>query len=214
MSSNPPVLETPYQREKGYASRYRDLRFQEGTGPSTHRREVRTLHRLLAGSAPPETGPWLDLACGTGRLSGELPGPVLQVDRHREMLAAAPGDRPRLVARASALPFADRQFAGSLCMRLFQHLPTAEERIAVLSELGRVTRGPILLSFFDALSLQHLRRLLARRLGKRRSGRGAIRRRQFVREAEAAGLRVERVLALSPWISEQCLVRAVAAAAD
>ncbi|MCR9247093.1 MAG: class I SAM-dependent methyltransferase [bacterium] len=208
------MAETPYEREPGYAMRYRDRRFQSGSGAATDRRERRALRDLLAAAsaATPTataTGIWLDAPSGAGRMSDELPQPVVQVDRDPEMVRAAPGDGARACASVLRLPFVDDAFAGALCHRLLQHIPTPVERIDILRELRRVTTGPIVFSFFDARSLQHVRRQLRRRLGKRRSGRSAVSRRQLQRELAAAGLRAVRFVALRRFFSDQTLVLCV-----
>lgn len=199
------MTETAYRREPGYAERYRDRRFASGSGTGTDRRERAALRALLAAAQWP-TGPWLDAPSGAGRMSDELPGAVVQVDRDPAMVRACPGERPRACASVHALPFADDAFAGALCHRLLQHIPTPVERIAILRELARVTRGPIVVSFFDARSLQHLRRRLRRRLGKLRSGRSAVARGAFLRELGQAGLRPVAVRALCRFVTEQTLV--------
>lgn len=197
-----PVQPTPYVREPGYAERYRDRRFATGSGSGTDRRERKALRALLRTLAAP-SGPWLDAPAGAGRMSAELPQPVVRVDRDLAMLRAQEGNPLRVQGCATALPFADGTFAGALCCRLLQHLPTREERTAVLAELRRTTRGPVVVTFFDAHSLQSLRRGLRRAMGKTRSGRSAIPRAQFVREAEAAGLVVVRFVALRRFLAEQ-----------
>jgi hypothetical protein len=199
------VEPTPYRREPGYALRYRDQRFRTGHGARTDRRERAALQRLLA-SLPAPSGPWLDVPSGAGRLTSLLPGGAVQVDRDPAMLAASPVPGPRACASAAALPFADGAFAGAFCCRLLQHLPTPAERIAVLRELARVSRGPVVVSFFDAASLLAVRRLLRRAWGKPRSGRGATSRAAFRREALAAGLVPVRAVALLRFLSEQTLV--------
>ena len=120
-----------------------------------------------------------------------------------EMLRAIDGREQRACACATALPFRDDTFAGTLCCRLLQHLPAAAERVAVLRELCRVSRGPVLVTFFDRRSLQSLRRAVRRALGKARSGRSSITRAEFQREARAAGLRVVRFVALRRFLAEQ-----------
>jgi SAM-dependent methyltransferase len=150
---------------------------------------------------------WLDVPCGAGRLSELLPGTVVQVDRAREMLGAAPAAGHRQVcASAGALPFRDDAFAGSLCHRLLHHVPRSAERVRILSELRRVTDGPVLVSFFHAVSVQNARRLLRRGLRSRRSGRVAITLRRFRRELQAAGLRTRAAVPLMPLWSEQWLI--------
>lgn len=197
--------ETPYLREAGYAERYRDQRFHSGSGRGTHRREARAIERLLAGVAGVDsTGPWLDVPAGAGRLTDLLPAAstAVQVDRSLEMLkAAGPGHR-RICASALHLPFPDRSFAGVLCMRLLHHIESSEERVRILRELGRVSRGPVVLSFFHSVSLQHLRRLLRRR----QSRRVAVRLATLRDELHAAGLTLVKQQPLRRFVSEQWLL--------
>lgn len=197
-------MDTPYRREPGYAMRYRDVRFSSAHGPATDRRERLALQRLLA-LLPAAHGRWLDVPSGTGRLSAALPGPAVAVDREIAMLQAIPQPGARVCASATALPFADGSFAGALCMRLLQHIPHAPERVRILAELRRVSRGPVIVSYFDARSLQHLRRLFRRATGKPRSGRSAIARASFAADARAAGLRVVAQQALRRFVTEQTL---------
>ncbi len=207
----PAVQDTPYLREPGYARRYRDQRFCTDHGPGTDRRERRAVRRLLrfCTAAP---GIWLDLPSGAGRMSGELPGPTVLVDRDPDMLAAAEpasavaNRRGGICAAAAAMPFGDGSFAGALCCRLLQHIPGSEERIRILSEFRRVTRGPLIASFFDAHSLLHLRRVLRRKLGKKRSGRSAVSRRQLADDARRAGYRVRQWHSLGRFMAEQTFV--------
>jgi ubiquinone/menaquinone biosynthesis C-methylase UbiE len=197
--------ETAYRRAPGYAQHYQQERFSTGSGKGTLARERRALQALLnrAAAGP---GSWLDMPCGTGRLSGMLPQPTVLVDRDMAMLQLCSPDSARLRARALALPFADDSFAGALCMRLLHHIPEQEERSAILRELGRVTNGPIIVSFFHSFSLQHGRRVLARLFGKPRSGRSAISLSQFARDLQRANLQQVASHALNPFISEQRLV--------
>ena len=202
------MVETPYAREPGYARRYRDERFRGGSGASTDRREREALRSLLS-LAHGDGGPWLDAPCGAGRMTGELPGPVVMLDSDAAMVALCDRARPRVCASVHALPFADDTFAGGLCHRLLQHIPTPVERIDILRELARVTRGPIVVSFFDARSLQHLRRCIRRAFGKQRSGRCAVSRRAFFAEVAAAGLRVVATRPLRRFVAEQTLALCV-----
>lgn len=209
-----PVPETPYTREDGYARRYRDVRFASGSGAGTDRRERAALAALLAEAfrrGLAVDGPWLDAPSGAGRMSGALPGLVVQADRDAAMVVAAGPGRPRACASVHALPFRDDAFAGVLCHRLLQHIPGGAERRAILAELARVSRGIVVVSFFDALSLQSLRRVLRRWTGKNRSGRSAVRRGVFLAECRAAGLEPVGVRALRRFLGEQTLVLCVRA---
>lgn len=214
-SRETPPAETPYVREPGYAERYRDRRFHSGSGPGTHARELAAVADLLraAGAA---AGPWLDVPAGAGRLSDACPQPVVQVDRDPAMLRACPpaAGRARVCASALRLPFADDAFAGVLCLRLLQHIAATDERTALLRELARVSRGPVLFSYFDAASLPHWRRQLRRALGKTRSGRCAVRWARLAAELRAAGLRPIARRPLRRFFSEQTLVLSVPCTTD
>jgi hypothetical protein len=201
------VHESSYEREPGYAERYRDRRFRTGSGSGTDRRERKAIASLLSNTAV-NKGIWLDAPCGAGRLSDELPGPAVLVDRDPNMVVAAGDARPRACASVHSLPFGDDAFSGALCMRLLQHIATPAERITILRELARVTKGPIVVSFFDARSMQHFRRRLRPLLGKRRSGRVAVSRRDFRQELCDAGLEVVAMRSLLRFVGEQTLVLA------
>lgn len=164
----------------------------------------------LLARADTMSGPWLDVPAGAGRLSDACPQPVVQVDRDLVMLRAcqARPERPRVCASALHLPFADGSFAGVLCLRLLQHIAPANERTRVLAELARVSRGPVLFSYFDAATLQHWRRKLRRALGKTHSGRCAVRWPTLRAELAAVGLRPLVRRPLQRFVSEQTLVLA------
>ncbi|GAB4150421.1 MAG: hypothetical protein Fur0037_18950 [Planctomycetota bacterium] len=197
-------METPYRREPGYAERYRDRRFATRHGPGTDRRERRAIRTLLA-RIPDKEGPWLDVPSGAGRLSEELPGPAVLVDRDRSMLAACRTRGRSVCASALALPFPDGAFHGALCMRLLQHIPSRTERVRILAELRRVARGPLIVSFFDAATVQHVRRVLRRATGKPVSGRCAITRAAFADEVAESGSELACMIALRRFVSEQTL---------
>lgn len=199
------MQESRYDRESGYAERYRDRRFQTGTGSRTDVRERKAIASLLRRATIPD-GIWLDAPCGAGRLSLELPGKAILVDRDPNMVVAADDHMLRACASVHALPFENDAFAGVLCMRLLQHIATPDERITILRELARVSRGPIVVSFFDACSLQHLRRRLRPLMGKRRSGRFAVSRRSFREELALSGLRMHGMRALARFVGEQTIV--------
>ena len=201
-----PPQDAPWSRPDGYAKAYAEARFTTGTGTRTDRRERRILQRLvrLVDVGP---GPWLDVPSGAGRLSGLLPGPVIRCDRDEAMLEAC-GSGPRVRASALALPFRDRSFRGALCFRLLHHLPETEQRLQVLRELRRVSDGPLIFSFFHSASIQHVRRVVRRRFGKKRSSRGGISWRRLLVELQEAGYRVKAAHGLAPLVSEQWIVLA------
>ena len=169
------------------ASRYGRDRFP----PRRLRRERRTLGRLLPSLA---AGPRLDLACGAGRFGDLLArgGPLTGADASPAMLheTAGTGSYAALVgADARRLPFRDRAFAAAACIRLLQHLDSADRRL-VLAELRRVVAGRVVVSFFDAGTLEAWRaRSRRREIRSRRSVPMA----EFEADCAAAGWRITRV---------------------
>jgi SAM-dependent methyltransferase len=202
----------PY-RDPAAAAAYARERWTRGSGPATDRREREALAGLLERAGLPRGARVLDCPCGAGRLADLLAARGLvpvAADQSPAMLAHAAGalagaSLPRRLAAADALalPFRDGAFDLVLCHRLLHHLPAEGERRALLRSLAAATRRWAIVSWFDAVSLQHLRRALRR--GRRPSGRHAIRRGVLARDAAAAGLRVVAVRALRPWVSELTL---------
>jgi len=199
----------PY-REPAAAEHYARGRFARGSGPATDRRERAALAEMLARAGLRRGDRVLDCPSGAGRLAGLLAERglvVVAADQSAPMLAhageamAAAGVPRRLAAAdALALPFRSGAFDLVLCHRLAHHLERQEERRALLSSLAAASRRWVLLSWFDAASLQHLRRALRRPF--RPSRRHAVTRAALVRDAAAAGLRPAALRALRPFVSE------------
>lgn len=167
----------------GSGSIYRDTRF--GTTRAAER-DPRMIARLLQ-RFPLEVGApsVLDVPCGAGRLTPHLArGTRLLVgaDASRSMLAAA-AETASEHARASAwrLPFRAGAFDLVVCCRLFHHVATDAERVALLRELLRVADERVLVSFWDAGSLAAWRSRRRRaRPGRRPETRVAITRRSML----------------------------------
>jgi len=91
--------------------------------------EVERLVSVIAGLAPART---LDVACGTGFLTRQLPGEVVGLDQSESMVAVAAERMPgaRIVGGdAVPLPFADGQFERVFTSHFYGHLlPGERER--------------------------------------------------------------------------------------
>jgi SAM-dependent methyltransferase len=83
--------------------------------------------------------------------------------------AAARADTELLLGDLARLPFAERSFDAVVCCRLLHHLERAEDLARVVAELVRVSRGLVLVSYWDAAALPAWRRRLlpARRAPRR-----------------------------------------------
>ena len=166
----------------------------------------------------------LDLPCGTGRITTFLLGlgyRVVAADFSEHMLEQAreacgashvPAEAEVTFGRQDVLAttFADGEFDAVVCNRLFHHFTEGETRRRALKELARVSRGPIVASFFCSFALSSLKfRIVNAMKGVTPSDRVPIPLPQFTRDVEAAGLRVESVLPVRWGVSPQTYVKAV-----
>ncbi len=186
-----------------------------------HRREREAILRAMAAVAPPASV--LDLPCGTGRATRLLTALgycVTAADASPRMVQMARASWPTdgqgrpdraqvqyAVCNAMATGFASRHFDAVLCNRLLHHFREPQARQAVLRELGRVCRGPVVVSFFNVLALDALKTWLQRKLGRHeRNGRLARRGtwlKAFRDDVKAAGLRVDRTIPVRRFVSQQ-----------
>lgn len=176
--------------------------------PSTTRAELRVAARLLGERGRGEK--ILDVPCGRGRLGPFLrslsPESLVGADGSRAMLTGGRETHDiRLVADAGALPFPSREFGIVVCMRLLHHFSESADRIAILSELARVSADLVLVSYYESRSLEGMRRRWRR---KRPSGRVGIPAAGFRADLAAAGLSPLRRASLLPLVREQNLVLA------
>ncbi|MHC4445630.1 MAG: class I SAM-dependent methyltransferase [Planctomycetota bacterium] len=88
------------------------------------------------------------------------------------------------------------------CARLIQHLPASKTRVSVLSELGRVARKGLVLSFFDSKTYKHRRRMHKQRRNGKIRHRYAMTRQELIAEAQQAGLTLVKMYALLPGFAE------------
>ena len=88
-----------------------------------------------------------------------------------------------------ALSYADNEFDAVVANRLFHHYTLRATRIAALKELGRVSRGPVIVFFTNTWTLRGLN-FHARQLFEQSKERSPISLSEFRRNGEAAGLRL------------------------
>ena len=98
--------------------------------------DVRTLTEVVASLPPART---LDVAAGTGFLTGHLGGRVVAVDASAAMLAESRRrhEHPLVRADAFALPFPDRSFHRVFTAHFYGHLSGAQ-RVRFLAEAARI----------------------------------------------------------------------------
>lgn len=184
-------------------------------GTATDRRERQCLQRALVDL--PRGAAVLDLPCGAGRLLPFLTGlgyAVTAADSSPHMVELArehararslpmPPDR-FIVASVFETPFRDGEFDAVVCNRLLHHFREPAARRAAMRELARISRGPVIVSFFCSRSIDaivfNLKQTISRRPA---TDRIPIATRTLIADAAAAGLRVERWLPARPPVSRQ-----------
>jgi SAM-dependent methyltransferase len=159
-----------YQRqyaEEGRAAEYNALYRERFTKRLSTQREYRLLTGLLG--SQPRSQRLLDLPCGGGRLSPALApftdllieadigaGQVLHA-KHQSHITIP---QVWLTASGFKIPLRSASVDGVVCCRLSHHLPQAEERERLVSELLRVSKRFALMTYFDYSSPKNLSRRL------------------------------------------------------
>jgi ubiquinone/menaquinone biosynthesis C-methylase UbiE len=132
------------------------------------------------------------------------------IERARELagargLAAITGF---LVEDVLATSFADDTFDAVICNRLFHHFFEPEIRVRALRELARISRGPIVISFFCSESISSTAFLLKNQLRRTpATDRVPIPFRAISADIAEAGLKVEQRIATKPLLGKQCYLK-------
>jgi SAM-dependent methyltransferase len=134
-----------------HAEGYEDGRFGDLRGRVYRALEERAIRRAIQPLA--RGGRILDVACGTGRVTALLVregfAEVVGSDVSPAMMAVAQRHLPHVEffqSDATRLPFDDRSFDAVTCMGLLMHLD-ADTRVAVLKQLARVSRRPLVVQY-------------------------------------------------------------------
>jgi ubiquinone/menaquinone biosynthesis C-methylase UbiE len=180
-------------------------------GSALRRLNQRLLERRLSAALRAASGGTvLDVPCGTGILRGLFASLRLRAtgaDISPAMLAATAmrGGAPLVRADVGRLPFRDGAFDAVVCNRFLMHL-TPDARPAVLGELGRVSRGPVVFTVCHPYTLKTTFRRLRRRLGFAAKRRRRLDVAALAGEVAAAGLRLRGVAWVAPLLSEVWVV--------
>jgi 2-polyprenyl-3-methyl-5-hydroxy-6-metoxy-1,4-benzoquinol methylase len=147
-------------------------------------------------------GPILDVPVGYGRFQELLSahGPVQSLDFN---YYAVLYQQQRLgISRASVnglaenLPYKDNSFEIVFSMRLFQHVHERDQRVAILKEFKRVSRRWMIVSLY----LQTPLHTLHRRISHPPSRITMLTKTQLLEELDAAGVRLEKMVAVVPGV--------------
>lgn len=193
-------------------------------GHPRDRREQSAIRRALAGT--PAGSKVLDLPCGTGRLlpllhrlgyditEADYSAHMVEQARRlwQDFLTATPDASGTAVAFETQdvmkTAYTDGIFDAVICNRLFHHFTESSTRICALAELRRISRGPVIVSFFDSATLgakaKNLMNLLR---GRAPNGRLPIPMAALLADARAAGLALDGVFRTRGRISPQTYIR-------
>lgn len=146
----------------------------------------------------------LDFPCGTGRLTKLLQEKFVMIsgaDGAASMVKLASANTGNGSPRTVAVQFyesdvfdsgfTDGQFDSVVCNRLFHHFTEATDRVKALSELRRISKGSIVISFFNSFSTSMAFRKIGKYVrGRRFEDRVGVSMNQFMQEVESCGLKV------------------------
>ena len=176
---------------------------------------VECLNSIPAGSKV------LDLPCGTGRMTRTLVArgyDVTSADASPAMLARAKDHYAAYRAeRGAAAPhvdfsvrdvlatgFANDEFDGISCIRLFHHFSEADTRRRALAELRRICHGPIVVTFLNSFALDRISVWLKARIKRKKpENQRPISMKTFAADVAAAGLKIDKKIAAHWGISSR-----------
>ncbi len=182
-------------------------------GTKKHIREMKALEIAVGGI--PRNSRVLDFPCGTGRLYPlleEMGYQVTAVDSSYHMAAIArqnrqdPGAQGPGFAVSDVLKtaFCDNAFDAVICNRLFHHFYEKEIRRTALSELARISKGPIVISYYSTHCLDAVTFRIKNGLRKRNpTDRVPIPPSVLAQDARASGLNVVREIRSRSIVSMQ-----------
>jgi SAM-dependent methyltransferase len=186
----------------------RTARKYQSRKPGKHRAEMRMVDRAFA--LVPRSHRVLDVPCGGGRLTlhlahrgyavtaADLSDPMLEITR--ENVAKSKLNCAVEKQDIERLAFANRSFDTVISFRLFHHFPTREIRQRVVSELCRVARKYVALSYFSPLSVTSAQRKLRAAMGGRKPEKHATPLREVREYFTATGFRLVKDFAQLPLI--------------
>ncbi len=175
---------------------------------SKHRAEMKLVDRAFA--LVPKNHRVLDLPCGGGRVtvhlglqgyamsSADLSDAMLEITR--ENVAKNGLKCPVEKQDIEKLTYADKHFDSIISFRLFHHFPNAEIRQRAVTELCRVTKHIVAISYFSPASVTSVKRMLRVATGGRKSDKHPTSLTEVKRYFAKAGFRFVKDFARTPLI--------------
>lgn len=152
----------------------------------------------------------LDVPSGNGRMTQLLNRADLSVvamDFDHQMLKAIElrgvdrASRWRVRSDVTHLPLPDKSVDLVVNMRLMHHIADPATRVQMCRQLGRVTRGRVITSFWTTHCWRYLRKRI---LGKKARGH-PVSPGEFLSACRHGGLVVERIIPMRRWYEDECV---------
>jgi ubiquinone/menaquinone biosynthesis C-methylase UbiE len=201
-----------------------DLYATRHGGHARDRREQSCIQRALANV--PTGSKVLDLPSGAGRLLPllhRLGYQITEADYSPHMVSHARSLWQQYLTQTPSastanvtfetqdimkITYPDKSFDAVICNRLFHHFTESATRVTALKELSRITKGPIIVSFFNADTIDaRFKRLINALRNKTLKGRIPIPMPTFAADARSAGLKLDANFPTRGILSPQTYVR-------
>lgn len=178
-------------------------------------RECSLIAKMLR-SCSTEPKKILDIPCGTGKLASVLSkfssASKVAADISTQMVAVArnfyagvPGFRGFIRADLTSAPFEDNTFDCVICLRLFHRVPP-ELRKMMMTELARMSRSYVIISFGVSGTIQNMRLALKKSLFNNLTVPYPAESGEILQLAKDLNLRVERISSVLPLFSAEIIV--------
>ena len=194
-----------------FGSRHAAEKYNQAlVGTRKHQREGAALEKVLDHIKPGSTV--LDFPCGTGRLYPQLSRRQFKITGADSSWHMADIARTNIgedsvqfgVSDVLNTAFADNSFDAVICNRLFHHFFEPEIRQTALSELWRITRNVLIVSYYSDRCLDaYTFRMKNFLRGRSPTDRVPVPPEVFADDARAAGLKIIEEVQARPLVSMQ-----------
>jgi 2-polyprenyl-3-methyl-5-hydroxy-6-metoxy-1,4-benzoquinol methylase len=176
--------------------------------PKKHHMEMALVKRAMA--RLPRQSSVLDIPCGAGRITimlerlgfncagADIGDGVIDAARSAVRLAGL--DAPVEKQDLEQMSYADQSFDAIVCFRMFHHFPSPDIRRRAVSELCRVAKNYVLISYFSPYSITSVKRKIREGLGGKRSRQNATPLREVTGYFSEQGFTLENNLAQMPFV--------------
>jgi len=201
-------------RNKEVVQQYDKLRFSTLLGRLVDKLEKTVVLELL--QIKVRTKVVIDVPCGTGRITEALTNDnryIVGADISKNMVLFAHGRLRRyknvdfVLCDAERMPFKSDVSDSTVSVRLMGHVPS-NTRIRILSELKRVTKRHVIISYYHPLSILGIVRRIKTGIKRTRESWFPITPRKLKTEMKKSGLNIRKTKSILALVAETYFVLA------